>query len=115
MASSAWFQFSWAVWRAGGLAMSGVAEAEANHEGRRFGVSFFSAVSEVLALALAGVHAAPHGCLVFATAAGATSAGNAAVGGSSGTARGGAQPAGSGHAGAETVMQEKRGFWAPRF
>lgn len=91
--------------------MSCVAEAEANHEGRRFGVSF-SAVSEVLALALAGVHAAPHGCLVFATAAGAISAGNAAAGGSSGTAHGGAQPAGSGHAGAETVMQEERGLGA---
>ena len=59
--------------------------------------------------------AALNGCLVFATAAGATSAGNAAVGGSSGSTRVAARRAGNVQAEVETVGQKTRGFWSPWF
>lgn len=56
-----------------------------------------------------------NGCLVFATAAGATSAGNAAMGGSTGTTPGAAQRDGNVRAGVEPVVKEKRRFWSPWF
>ncbi len=57
-----------------------------------------------------------NGCLVFVTAAGATSAGNAAVGGSSATTPGAAARSGNVQTEAVTPgVATKRSFWSPWF
>lgn len=56
-----------------------------------------------------------NGCLVFATAAGATSAGNAVAGGQSSTGPSVASRDGNVQTEVKAPVQAKRGFWSPWF